>query len=114
MAMPSVDLTIDGRVYILRLSINALCAVEERTGEAFLEIQTRAAIGHFRAVRWLFWAALQSAHYDTVKTPEDAGALMDAAGGLAAVADQLRALLQPRPDTEPSAPPTPAAESVMT
>lgn len=68
----------DGRVLTLRLTTNACCELEDRSGKAFEDWNALWAKDHrMLAFRWMVWAALQDAHKDLARTPQDAGALID-------------------------------------
>jgi len=85
-----VDFEVDGKRYILSYSVNAICALEEKTGKSVLQIQqdigrwarNRAEM-KISTVRTLFWAGLLD-HQKTT-TIEEAGVLMQDAGGLVVI-----------------------------
>lgn len=60
-------LTVDGTDYTLRLSINALCEIEDAESTAekrvtFQELVPRMARGELTAIRRLLWGALREHH----------------------------------------------------
>jgi len=68
-----------GQTYVLRVTTNACCELEDRSGQSFEEHVARWNAKHrVSAFRWLVWASLQDHHGKDVKTPEDAGAIIDA------------------------------------
>jgi hypothetical protein len=87
-------------VYTLKLTTNACCDLEERSGQLFDDVTRAVNKGSVKAVRWLLWAALQAYHADTVKGPPDVGPIIDAAGGLLGVVQQLTAFMQLNTDEE--------------
>lgn len=89
--------------YILRLTTNACCELEEFSGRLFDEIQMRANRGSLVNLRLLLWAALQE-HHTELATPDKAGlqrigAIIDAAGGLLGLMHQIKAFLAWNADT---------------
>jgi hypothetical protein len=84
-------------IYILRLSINALCEVEDLLSQSsgtpvsFTEIMARAGTGRMREIRAIVWAALQERHRDQFPTLESAGELIQLVG-ITNLGDQLQAL----------------------
>ena len=85
-------LTLNGRDYPLRFSINALCCLEEKTGLSLNRLQS----AQFSCLRGLIWCGLMESERGL--TLEAAGELLDAhlrAGGdLEAVSDTLAQALQ--------------------
>lgn len=77
------------REYTLRLTTNAACDLEDRTGKTLTEITLQAGRGSVSAARWLLWASLQDHHHEEVTTPQEAGRIIDAAGGLDKVNTQI-------------------------
>lgn len=78
-----------GKEYVLRLTTNASCELEGLSGKLFDQINAEVSKGSLTATRWMIWASLQANHGDTIKTPEDAGRLIDECGGFSGVAIQL-------------------------
>ena len=85
-------LTLNGRDYPLRFSINALCCLEEKTGLSLSQLQS----AQFSCIRGLIWCGLMEGEKGL--TLEAAGELLDAhlksGGDLQAVADALAAALE--------------------
>lgn len=64
--------------YTLRLTINACCDLEDRSGHAWHEWLTEwKARRHTRPLRWLLWASLQDRHAAQFPTVTEVGRLMD-------------------------------------
>ena len=84
-------LTLNGRDYPLRFSINALCCLEEKTGLSLSQLQS----AQFSCLRGLIWCGLMEAEKGL--TLESAGDLLDShlqhGGDLQAVSDTLAAAL---------------------
>ena len=84
-------LTLNGRDYPLRFSINALCCLEEKTGLSLSQMQS----AQFSCLRGLIWCGLMEAEQGL--TLEGAGDLLDAhlrsGGDLHSVSDTLAAAL---------------------
>lgn len=84
--------TVKGREYILRPTMNSMCEAEALTGLKTLEIIKQSYEGSFSANRALIWAYLQEYHGDTIKSLKDAGKWIDDAGGIDKVNEALEAL----------------------
>lgn len=87
-----VSIEIDGTVYTMCLSMNAMVALEElfSTAEhevAFEEISTKADEGKVKYQRALLWAVLQDHHPEIKLT--DVSRLVQAAGGFGAFTVKL-------------------------
>ena len=84
-------LSLNGRDYPLRFSINALCCLEEKTGLSLSALQSAP----FSCLRGLIWCGLMEGEKGL--TLDDAGDLLDAhllsGGDLQAVSDTLAAAL---------------------
>jgi hypothetical protein len=115
------------QTYVLRLTTAAACEVETRSGKTLRDLQVGATVrGSITDSCWLLWASLQDHHADTVKTLKDIHRIVDAAGGLQAINEQLEAFmtLNAAPDphgngTGPDRPPdaqprTPGVDSTST
>ena len=109
-----VEVLLEGRSYTWRLTTNAACALEARTGQKFGEVLTAADTLSLRALRDLVWLLLQDYHAAEFQTAESAGDFIDRMGMLTAVV-KFRELLevnQPRLGGAAQAtaanPPTPA------
>lgn len=73
-----VDLALGGRTYTLRLSLNALCRLQDvlaTNGEPlrFEDLATRMAKPDVPDMVAVFWASLQEFHAEEFPTPADAG-----------------------------------------
>jgi hypothetical protein len=80
--------------YVLFLTLNAACDLEDRSGKTFEELQTALTRrGSLTALRWLLWGALQHYHGAAIKTPQDAGKIIEAAGGISGLIDQMTAFI---------------------
>jgi hypothetical protein len=80
--------------YTMRLTTNACADLEDRSGKLVDEIIRGAYRGSVRDLRWLLWAALQDQHADTVVAPQDAGRIIDEAGGIQGMLAQLQAFMK--------------------
>jgi len=89
--------------YVMRLTTNACCDLEDRSGKLLDDVVRGAFRGSVRDLRWLLWGSLQDRHADTVKTPEDAGRVIDAAGGIQGVLAQVTAFMKLNADPSPPA-----------
>lgn len=82
--------TAGDETYILRLTTAAACELESRTGRTLRDIQLGAAVrGSITDSCWLLWASLQDHHAATVKALTDVQRIVDAAGGLDGINEQL-------------------------
>lgn len=79
---------IDGQTYTLALDINAMVLLEDRFDLPFDKVMAELIDGRIKGLRTVFWAALQSHHPGT--TEEDAGRLLQAAGGLAGLTSVIQ------------------------
>lgn len=73
-----VPITIGGTSYVLKLSYNALCDVEQSMGQKAPEIIREVGTGSWTAARALFCAALRHSKPDL--TLEQAGELIQSMG----------------------------------
>lgn len=78
------------QTYTLRLTTNACCELEDRAGKNYDEVVQNALRGSIRDIRMLLWGCLQDRHGDVVLTLDDAGRLIDDAGGIRGVIEQLQ------------------------
>lgn len=83
--------TLNGKDYPLRFSVNALCCLEEKTGVSLDRLQGSP----MRCLRGLLWCGLTESRPDM--TLEDAGQLLDehlrSGGSLQGASDALAAAL---------------------
>lgn len=91
----------DGTDYTLRLTTNAVCELEDRSGRLFDDIVKGVMNGRVKDMRWLIWAAMQDHHAEAVTTPQAAGDVIDACGGLAVVSAQMQAFIGLNADDSP-------------
>jgi hypothetical protein len=92
-----IPLEIDGKVYKLELTINGLVALEEllSTDDKLVTFDTviqRVNAGSVKHIRAFIWAALQEHHKDITLT--GAGKLIQAAGGMEGMFNQISAMTQ--------------------
>ncbi len=69
--MMSRSVTLNGREYPLRFTVNGLCCLEEKTGQSLDDLHSRS----FSCLRGLLWCALLTAHPDI--TLAQAGDLLE-------------------------------------
>lgn len=99
-----LELVADGKTYILRLVINAICALETKTGGTFAAVLDGIQQRRMTDARLLIWAALQPKHAAEFETFDQVGDLLDRAGfggidGVVHVMTRLLDLNQPPPGT---------------
>ena len=84
---------IDGAEYTLRMSINAICELEDRADRPIEQIGSRLTNGDagVRDIRLLWWAALRDHHADV--DLRGAGVLLEAIA-LTAIAQEAYALIE--------------------
>jgi len=112
-ARGEVAFVVGDETYVLRPTMNALCAMQKRTGQTYGQLIGALTTLDLLALRDLLFTFLQPLHGKTIKTVEQAGDLMDAAGGhrpaLDAITEVLRLNARKPTAGEPSAdadPPT--------
>jgi len=76
-----IDLVAGDTTYTLRPTTNALVALEKATGLAYGDLLNRLPAMDMVHLRAMIFHLLQPVHGKTVKTLEQAGDLIDAAGG---------------------------------
>jgi len=93
-----VEVIVDGVPYTWRLTTNAACALEGRTGQKLGEVLTAADALSLRALRDLVWVLLQEFHAVEFPTAESVGDFIDRMGMLACLLTfrELLELNQPR------------------
>jgi hypothetical protein len=89
-----LEVVSNGQPFTWRLTMNALCALEGRTGQKLLELLTAVDAFSAHALRDVVWAALQDHHAADVPTPEAAGDFIDGMGGTLAAFVKVRELLE--------------------
>lgn len=105
-----VEVLLEGIPYTWRLTTNAACALETRTGQKFGEVVLAVDGMSLRAMRDLVWLALQDYHAAEFRTVESAGEFIDRIGMVAAM-EKVRELFeanQPRGTAPAADPQTPA------
>lgn len=73
------------RTYLMKWTTNACCVMEGLAKQTFDELNLGASRGSVTALRWLLWAALQKHHGQAIRTADDVGDVIDAAGGVGVV-----------------------------
>ena len=94
-----MGLVCEGQSYTLRLTVQACCELEDRTGVAFDTYLDRVNRGRVKELRGVLWAALQDRHEGAFDQPEDVGPVIDALGGARAAAQTVAAFLRLNTDT---------------
>lgn len=83
--------------YVLRLTTNACCELEDMAGRLWPAILNGGQRGSLRDVRFILWAALREHHPDVATADPDGlkavGRVIDAGGGVLGVHAQVKALL---------------------
>lgn len=83
--------------YVLRLTTNACCELEDMAGRLWPVILNGGQRGSLRDVRLILWAALREHHPDVATADPDGlkavGKVIDAGGGVLGVHAQVKALL---------------------
>lgn len=87
-----ITITAGEQQYTLVLDTNALALLDDAHEAGAWDVFEKAAKGRPGAIRKFVWAALQRHHAGTVKTFDDAGRVIDAAGGILAIGQQFEAL----------------------
>lgn len=95
------SLEAEGRTYVLRPTLHALCGLEDRVGVGYAALLGRLPYLTVEKERDLVFAFLQARHSRTVRTVEDAGTVMDDAGGHQVVIRAVRAVLKRNRPKEP-------------
>jgi hypothetical protein len=85
-------LVADDVTFTLRLTVEACCDVEDRSGLSLEALVQGARDGSVSDLRWIVWASLQSNHAAAFPTLDAVGCLMDAVGHRSLV-EQLTAFL---------------------
>lgn len=90
------------RSYVLRLTVEACCELQDRTNRALTEVIAGINAGQATDIRGLIWAALQDRHGHEMPTLEDAGRFIDESGGLVAIVPHVVALVALNEDDRPT------------
>jgi hypothetical protein len=91
-----VDIEVNGKIYTLRLSTDAICQLEEALSAdqgrdvTFQEVMEKVSSNSIRYARWLIWAAMRDNH--SLMTLKGVGEWVDEAGGFQTLAAQLQKL----------------------
>jgi Phage tail tube protein, GTA-gp10 len=93
-----VEIVLDGVPKTLRLTMNAVCALEARTGQTFGELIERIQRGSIVALRDFVSMLLQPYHSAEFPTVERVGDFIDAVG-VALCGEKVRELLELQPQT---------------
>jgi len=99
-----VSIPVNGRTFVLKLSMNAACAIEDKTGKDVGVLLAEAGRLNFRAMRYLTWVLLQKHHHKDFPTEEAVGEWIDAAGGPMVFYQLLAALGRQAIDTTAAKP----------
>lgn len=77
-----LTIAVNGRSWILRPTINAICELEDLTGQTFADVARMAERGSVTAMRLMVWCYLRDKHGAEIATPADAGAWMSSFGSI--------------------------------
>lgn len=102
-----VEAELGGEIWRLRLTLNAMCEIEERMGKGFMEIVSdleNGRTGGFKGMRTILCAAAR--HHRKDVTPEQIGELIAAADmkDLGALITKLMSVGAPEPGGEENPP----------
>lgn len=90
-----------GNTFKVKYSMNALCDLEEKSGQDLGMIMERLETSpSMRDIRTTLWAGLQEHHSDTIIEPRDAGALLPIREAVPIIMEALKAAF---PDAEEGA-----------
>jgi hypothetical protein len=89
-----VDLVVGDEVYTLALTMQAIGEMEARTRRPYGAIVRALTGADVQLLREAVWAALKRHHAPAVRRVEDAGALIDGAGGIDAALEALERLFK--------------------
>jgi len=89
-----LEVVVDGTPYCWRLTMNALCTLEGRTGQKLLELFSAVDGFSPHALRDVVWAALQEHHAAEYQTADAAGEFIDRMGGVLVAFTKVRELLE--------------------
>lgn len=87
-----VPIAVEGKVYTLRPSFNAVCALEDLTGKNIDTLFSLIEQRQMSGLRSAVWCLLQDAHKDEIRTLEDAGNWIQRAGGPLVIWAELKQL----------------------
>lgn len=109
-----IEVEVDGKAYTLRLGMNAAAAFEKKHNRKIGELVANAASLSFTDIRDLVWLLLQKHHSADFRTAEQAGDLIDNAGGVGVffeALDQIVKANQPSPGSEEAKTNPPVAQA---
>lgn len=92
------------RRYVLRMRLNALCAMQKRTGKSYGDLQAEIGQSNVETIREMLWTYLQPYHANEFKKLEQAGDLIDEIGGHIKAIDVIFRVWQanrPKQDIKP-------------
>lgn len=73
-----MTLVCGAQTFVLRLTTNACCELEARSGKTYEEhLRDWNKLHRVTAFRWLVWVCLQDQHAEVAKTPEMVGPILD-------------------------------------
>lgn len=87
-------LALAGDVYVLRLTIAAICEMEDQLGRPFASITAGLQQARISDLRALLWAALQDRHGRQFPLMDSVGALIDRLGGVPIIRKALQPFLK--------------------
>lgn len=85
-----VALTVGSTTYVLRLTVSACVALEQKAQRTFGSVLAGVGRRQMEDSIWLLWAALQPYHAEAFPAFEQTAALLDDAGSFGTVLDMLR------------------------
>lgn len=88
-----VALKVKDKTFTLKLSMNAAVSLQKKTGKKIGQLLNECSSLDFETIRTLVLMLLQKYHADEFKTEEQAGDLIDDAGGIAVFSDALTNLM---------------------
>ena len=115
-----VDLPVkraDGEVernYVLKLSINAAVTLQKKLRKPMAEIVSSLDKMDFETIREIAFMLLQKYHKEDITTPEQAGDVVDDAGGIHPFARAFEALVMKQQDGQGNANPQTAQGTSIT
>lgn len=90
-------LVVGDQRYVLRVTTNAACELEDVHGRTLDQVQVGLLRGSLKDLRLLLWAGLREHHPEIATDDKDSvkaiGALVDAAGGVNGVWTQMKAFM---------------------
>jgi hypothetical protein len=96
-----VAVTVGEESYTLRPDFNAVCELEQLTGQSYEAVIKQCFEGRLSGLRACVWCLLQRYHAASIKTLSDAGDWIERAGGVEQVLSFVNQVLEA--NDEPSA-----------